>query len=328
MPKVTVIIPVYGVEKYIERCARSLFEQTLDDIEYLFIDDCTPDKSIEILKRVLDEYPQRKQQVIIHRMEQNSGQAAVRKWGILNATGEYIIHCDSDDWVDVTMYEKLYNKAIEEDADMVWCDYFNTDGIQSVYKELKYSCEREKVIQGLLRLRIWWSCCNKLIRKSIYDNSITFPKCNVGEDLALTLQIAYYCRHFSYVQESLYYYYYNPNSITLQMSDEKIASNVLGFVDNVSIVDDFYKRKGIKEQFKDDFMGLQIFAKLPLIGVRGKRGRCIWNKIYPELKLTNVLLHQHTPIYTKILYFLYSMRLYHLFRKIKRFLINTKQIRS
>ena len=107
MPKVSVIIPVYGVEKYIERCARSLFEQTLDDIEYLFIDDCTPDRSVEILKQVLDEYPHRKNQVIIHRMEKNSGQAAVRKWGMLNVAGEYVIHCDSDDWVDIYMYEAM-----------------------------------------------------------------------------------------------------------------------------------------------------------------------------------------------------------------------------
>ena len=62
MPKVSVIIPVYGVEKYIERCARSLFKQTLDDIEYLFIDDCTPDDSVDVLRNVLEEYPNRKSQ--------------------------------------------------------------------------------------------------------------------------------------------------------------------------------------------------------------------------------------------------------------------------
>ena len=101
MPKVSVIIPVYGVEKYIEKCARSLFEQTLDDIEYLFVDDCTPDKSVDILKHILEEYPHRKSQVVIHRMEQNSGQAVVREWGVKNAKGDFIIHCDSDDWVDV-----------------------------------------------------------------------------------------------------------------------------------------------------------------------------------------------------------------------------------
>ena len=95
MPKVSVIIPIYGVEKYIERCVRSLFEQTLDDIEYLFIDDCSPDGSVRIIMRILDEYPNRKEQVIIHRMEQNSGQAKVREWGMKNATGDYVIHCDS-----------------------------------------------------------------------------------------------------------------------------------------------------------------------------------------------------------------------------------------
>ena len=128
MPKVSIIIPVYGVEKYIERCSRSLFEQTLDDLEYLFIDDCTPDKSIDVLKNILEEYPNRKNQVVIHRMDQNSGQAIVRRWGMLNATGKYVTHCDSDDWIDVRMYEAMYNKAITNNADVVVCDYEITDG--------------------------------------------------------------------------------------------------------------------------------------------------------------------------------------------------------
>ena len=122
MPKVSIIIPVYGVEKYIERCARSLFEQTLDDIEYLFIDDCTPDKSVEILKRVLEEYPHRKSQVVIHRMEQNSGQAKVREWGMQNATGEYVIHCDSDDWVDIHMYERRKYRSFRRAAQRAGAD--------------------------------------------------------------------------------------------------------------------------------------------------------------------------------------------------------------
>lgn len=128
MSKVSVIIPVYGVEKYIERCVRSLFEQTLDDIEYLFIDDCTPDRSIDILKQVLEEFPHRKCQVVIHRMKQNSGQAKVREWGMRNATGEYVIHCDSDDWVETDMYRLMYDEAKRIDADIVMCGYKVTDG--------------------------------------------------------------------------------------------------------------------------------------------------------------------------------------------------------
>ena len=136
MPKVSVIIPIYSVEKYIEKCAHSLFKQTLDDIEYIFIDDCTPDHSIEIIKDVLEQYPHRKKQTRIVRMPMNSGIGAVRKHGIQLATGDYIIHCDSDDWVDVTMYENMYKKALEENLDIVFCDYYETDR----FNHKKISC--------------------------------------------------------------------------------------------------------------------------------------------------------------------------------------------
>ena len=81
MPKVSVVIPVYGVEKYIERCARSLFEQTLDDIEYIFVNDCTKDRSIDILNEVINDYPARKQQVRIVHHEENKGSALARLSG-------------------------------------------------------------------------------------------------------------------------------------------------------------------------------------------------------------------------------------------------------
>lgn len=123
-PKVSVIIPVYGVERYIEQCARSLFEQTMQDgIEYIFVDDCSPDKSIEILENVLREYPHRRLQTRIIRHTENQGLGGARKTGMEYATGEYIIHCDSDDWVEPDMYETLYRKATEENADIVGCDY-------------------------------------------------------------------------------------------------------------------------------------------------------------------------------------------------------------
>ena len=166
MPKISIIIPVYKVEKYIERCARSLFEQTLDDIEYLFIDDCSPDKSIEELKDILDEYPHRKSQTIIHRMERNKGQAAVRYWGVKNATGDYLIHCDSDDWVELDMYQQMYNKAIEEDADVVVCDYVVTNGT-SVIKTIN-ACHAKspgQLIENCLFQRDPWPLWNKLFKR-------------------------------------------------------------------------------------------------------------------------------------------------------------------
>lgn len=239
-PKVSIIIPVYGVEKYIERCIRSLFEQTLRDIEYIFIDDCTPDKSVEILKRVLEEYPQRKSQVVIHRMEKNSGQAAVRKWGMLNATGEYVIHCDSDDWVDVHMYEEMYNKAIEEDADVVVCDFCSTDCENEQYSKGLISKERENVIVDVLLWRIAGCLWNKLVRRKEYtDHDLNYPTHNMGEDAAFIVQILWNAKRISYLPKPLYYYYTNPTSITKDVTDEKIRKRFLQATANVEIIEQF-----------------------------------------------------------------------------------------
>ena len=119
VPKVTVIVPVYNVEKYIKRCAKSLFEQTIDSLEILFIDDCGLDNSVEIIKETLKSYKNRNSLTRIINLPSNGGVASVRRQGIIEATGQYVIHCDGDDWVDLDLYERMYNKAIKENADVV-----------------------------------------------------------------------------------------------------------------------------------------------------------------------------------------------------------------
>lgn len=244
MPKVSVIIPVYGVEKYIERCARSLFEQTLNDIEYIFVDDCSPDKSIEILEHIVEEYRPRftreKKVVRIERLLTNSGQAAVRKHGIQFCTGEYVIHCDSDDWVDVHMYEEMYNKAIEEDADVVVCDFCSTDCENEQYSKGLISKERENVIVDVLLWRIAGCLWNKLVRRKEYtDHDLNYPTHNMGEDAALIVQILWNAKRISYLPKPLYYYYTNPTSITKDVTDEKIRKRFLQATANVEIIEQF-----------------------------------------------------------------------------------------
>ena len=128
MPKVSIIVPVYGVEKYIERCACSLFEQTLDDLEFIFVDDSSPDDSIEKLQTLILKYPNRIPQVRIIRHDVNRGLPAARQTGIRVASGDYIIHCDSDDWIDLDLCETLYLKASENSSDVVIYNYKTTDG--------------------------------------------------------------------------------------------------------------------------------------------------------------------------------------------------------
>lgn len=124
--KVSVIIPVYKVEKFIGRCVKSLMEQTLRDVEYIFVDDASPDGSIAVLRNVIADYKERSNHISILTHAENKGLPAARNTGLSVARVEYIFHCDSDDFVDLNMLELLYHKAAETDADIVWCDWFLT----------------------------------------------------------------------------------------------------------------------------------------------------------------------------------------------------------
>lgn len=123
LPLVSVIVPVYRAEKFIQQCARSLFEQTLEEMEFIFVNDCTPDSSMVILREIIKEYPNRARQVRIVEHDQNKGSATARNTGLDNARGSYIIYCDSDDWVEREMYEKMIKKAFDDKADIVGCDF-------------------------------------------------------------------------------------------------------------------------------------------------------------------------------------------------------------
>lgn len=118
------IIPVYNVGKFIERCVRSLMEQTMDNVEYIFVDDASPDNSIQILQKVIADYPNRRDNVRILTHAENKGLPAARNTGLAVATGEYIFHCDSDDFVEKDLLSTLYETARNENADIVWSDYY------------------------------------------------------------------------------------------------------------------------------------------------------------------------------------------------------------
>ena len=110
MYQVSVLVPVYRVDRFIERCARSLFEQTYDNLEYIFVDDCSTDNSIAILRRVMEDYPERKGQVRIIRPERNRGLAAARNTALDAANGLFVTHVDSDDYLDRDAIRLLVEK--------------------------------------------------------------------------------------------------------------------------------------------------------------------------------------------------------------------------
>ncbi len=314
MPKVSVIIPVYGVEKCIERCARSLFEQTLDDIEYIFVDDCTPDKSIEILESIIEEYQLRfveeKKVVRIVRMPTNSGQVAVRRHGIQLATGEYIAHCDSDDWVDVDAYRLLYENAISHNADIVACDYYITNGHTTKAKSNHYKCNPEEFLKDLIAIRNTWSLWNKLVRRNIYtDNPITYPLDNMGEDMALVFQLAYYSKKISVIERPLYFYFQNTESITHIIDKNFAYKRFRQAINNTNLVLGFFKECGLLTKYKKELVCYKQFERNQCIMlIDDPKIRREWLSVFPELNI-EVLFSPYFTFKYKIKYILAALGL-------------------
>lgn len=117
-----VITPFFKVAPFIERCETALLEQTLHDVEFIFVDDTSPDESREILEKVIARHPERNARIITHPV--NKGLPAARNTGLTEAMGDFIYHCDSDDWVETDMLEKMYKAAINNQADYVYCDFW------------------------------------------------------------------------------------------------------------------------------------------------------------------------------------------------------------
>lgn len=239
MPKVSVIVPVYGVEKYIERCARSLFEQTLDDIEFIFVNDCTKDNSISVLEKVIFDYPLRRKQVKILHHEHNKGLSFARQTGVQNATGDYIGHCDSDDWVDKEMYERMYEEAQKGNYDYIKCGHKKTDG--NKYEEIKHvwapvqTITRKDVIRYLLQMKGWNSIWDTLARKNIYEG-ICYTDKAMLEDFFVTSQLIRRSKSFGIIDKPFYSYFINRDSICNVQGFEAIKRRVLQAEENLDWV--------------------------------------------------------------------------------------------
>jgi glycosyltransferase involved in cell wall biosynthesis len=222
--KISIITPIYNVANYIERCAESLLNQTLDEIEYIFVDDCTPDNSIEILNKVIDKYPNRKPYVHIVHNEKNLKLYLARQAGLRIAKGEYIINCDADDWVELDMCEKMYNMAKEKVADIVWCDFYMNYANREVYTKQEEKADNVSVICSTLSTKMWWSVWNKMIRRTLYlDNNVSMVNCeNYGEDM-ITIKLFYYANKIAYLPRAYYHYDRStPYSITKEFSSRRI----------------------------------------------------------------------------------------------------------
>lgn len=246
MIKVSVIILVYKVEEYIEKCIRSLFSQTLDGIEFIFINDATPDNSISIIKSVAKEYQNLNVQIIEH--FENRGSAAARNTGLNNAKGEYVIFCDGDDWVDTSIYEKMYEKAKLDDADLVLTNFRQIFKDKEDIYNVPYCEDKEMFLRNYINSH-WTVVWNVLVKRSlIMDQSISFIEGdNYCEDFNFSVKLIALSKKLSFINEPLYYYNRtNINSIVNNIS----YNNAIEQLNNYDDVIKYFKQYNIWEIYK------------------------------------------------------------------------------
>jgi len=217
-PKISVIVPVYHSERYLERCCRSLFSQTLDDFECLFILDGPSPEAERIISEVQSEYDSRRIDVHIIRHAENKGISYSRQEGHDNARGEYLFHCDSDDWLESDALTQTYELACKEKADLVFFDYirhYESNGKSIVYSSGYVENGAISTMDGTL--------CNKLIRRElISSNAIRFPNgINWGEDLCMSVLSQIVAKKIAYLAQIFYHYCMHSNSFTTAPTKDK-----------------------------------------------------------------------------------------------------------
>ncbi|MFI3296361.1 MAG: glycosyltransferase family 2 protein [bacterium] len=233
---ISVIVPIWNVEEYIERCLRSLFEQTkTDDVEFILVNDCTPDDSMVVARRVIAEYPHLTVRVFEH--SENLKAFNTRQTGLDAAVGEYTIQIDADDWCESTMLEDLYAKAIETDADIVYCDlYFGDDLAECIlcrqpYCETGYECI-EFMLNKFKMLPVLW---NKLIRRDLFlRHNIDIRKGELrnGQDFFACIRLFFFTDKIAYLPHPYCHYNSNnPSSLTKNASFSELIVNQVNAIE-------------------------------------------------------------------------------------------------
>lgn len=256
--KVSIIIPIYNVEAYIRESLLSALNQTFQSIEYILIDDCSTDHSIEIVQSVLYEHP-RGRSVHIYRHEKNSGLSVARNTGMKKATGEYIFFMDSDDEIIPDCIEKHYNAICKNNADFTIANICLV-GANSVHiKDFSKDCVNEDLLSSFC-LRKWnVSACNKLYSSSfLLKNNLLFQKGLLQEDVLWSYHLCLYSAKAAWIKDKTYIYKVRGGSITRSKNNSQRIESML-FILN-SMMDD-WKTGTVNSIYRNEFACLINFYR-------------------------------------------------------------------
>lgn len=242
MAKVSVIVPVYNVEKYLEKCLDSLVNQTLKDIEIIIVNDGSPDNSQEIIDKYVKKYSNIKAY-----QKENGGLSDARNYGIKLATGDYIAFLDSDDYVRTDMYKKMYEKAVGGNFDMVVCDinyiFENSDEVQRAYSNLKTDTTDIKKVM----LNIYPAAWNKIFKRKLFQTGIEFKKGVWFEDVEFIYRMLPHVKTIGVIHEPFNQYLQREGSIT-----KSIDKRIYHYIDNWNGIVKYYQENNFYDKYYNE----------------------------------------------------------------------------
>lgn len=254
---VSVIIPVYNVENYLQKCLDSCFSQTYANIEVVAINDGSTDTSGE----VLDEYAANESRLKVFH-QQNKGVVYARELGVTNSKGEYICFVDSDDFIEKDMISNLLQIALDDDCDIVSCDFCIYDDktkSKAIQKNSYLGVRKEDALASLLLRRCTWSLCGKLFKKKLFD-SIKMPYgLKIGEDGLVCFQAYNNSHKVSSVNQPYYNYVQRTSSVT-HTKDRGLSSAIIDFILQIMNMKKMYHWGSSIDNQMNTFVASQIFV--------------------------------------------------------------------
>lgn len=287
---ISVIVPIYNVEKYLIRCISSIMEQTYQELEIILVDDGSPDNCGQIC----DEYATKDNRIkVIHK--KNGGLSSARNAGLDIATGQYISFIDSDDYIEIDMYEKMFNYLNKHEADIVICEVNDVDEENNILdKKVIYTSKEPEVMNSTEVMRRylmgeWTASWDKLYKRDLF-NKIRFPEGKINEDVAIMLHVFEQTETVVYIKDTLYNYRQRANSITTSNFSVKKLDALENCINNLEYVKD--KHPQLREEAEYMLVNCILWTS-HMIGKQEQKSKYIEG----IKKIKKLLRHQIISIY-------------------------------
>jgi glycosyltransferase involved in cell wall biosynthesis len=304
-PKVSILVPVYNVESYIEKCARSLFAQTYQNIEFVFVNDCTTDQSILVLKKLIESFSTRKSQIKILEHPHNKGIGATRNTLLAAATGDYLLWVDSDDFISEEAVEILVSEIIKIDSDLISSDsyyFYRGEGKSELFSQ-NLPANSKQYIEALachqVRAAVWGTLSKHELwvnNKISFSDTMTF-----GEDYFATIQLFYFAKSIQSIHFP--FYYYNQANINSYTTGYKTESHFKSLLNLFGKLESFFSAQNAENEYSMFLKKAIIteFSSLLLHTTRDLRRKYSWvisaNELSLNHKKTNLTKWQQYILY-------------------------------